>query len=584
MLYIGEFAKTAIYPFLPYSDSYSYFCWAKDIAGGQIWGAAAFMKWPLYAYFLAFLFKLFGANLALIYAFQFILGALNCILVYLIARIIFESRTAFFAGIFCACYGLFIFYEGLLVYSGLSVFLNSLFFLWLLNSNKNFSYSGLFFAGLLLGICTVTQANAAIFGILAVCWVLWSGKQKFRQLAVKFSVFLLGLSMVIGSATLLNYLAEKDFVLLAGNTGFNFYSGNHPQAEGSFFCPKGVTRNQEDMFRDSRIIARAESGRNLKTSGVSRFWFNRAGKNFRENPARHLKLIFKKIALLFSPAEPIHDIEFEFIKDRIGIFRVVFMDLRFILPLAFLGMILAGKNFRQAFLLYLAIVVYALSIVMFFVTARYRLALVPFLAIFSGCAVSRLIDACKERNYFRCGLLGAVLIAFFALLNIKARDKPVLNPQAAIEYYLIRAAIDEGNADYQSAMRLLQAAYGIEPSNYRVLTRMGVVNYNLHKLKEAEEKFKQVIKLCPFCVDAYYNLGFIYNQEKRFSEARPMLERAISLDPENIPAHFEMAMVYKQEANFAQARKELQFVLWRLSRWRLQDRNAAEEELRELPE
>ena len=582
MLYLRDFFKSSLYPFLPFSDSDAYFCWAKDIAGGQLIGRQAAMKWPLYAYLLAFLFKAFNANLSFIYSLQFILGAVNCVLVYLIARIIFGRSSALFAGIFCSLYGLFIFYEGLLVYTSLSLFLNSLFFLWLLNNQWLLGRKNIFFLGLLLGVCAITQANTLAFGVPAALWALSRARPQFRQYSLNFGIFILGLGIVAGSVTLLNYLAEKDLVLIAGNTGFNFYSGNHPEANGTFYCPRGITPNQEDMFRDSRVIARAASNRPLKTSEVSRFWFERARENIWQDPFRHLKLFGKKIVLLFSPAEPVHDVEFSLIKDEAGIFKAMWMDLRFILPLAFLGMLLAARHFKQAFLLYLGVAVFSLSIALFFVSARYRAALVPLLAVFAGFAASSLAGAWQAKSYRKFGLLAAALAAIFLLLNSGGRERAAVDPRDVVEYHLTRAAVFEGNADYPLALKHLRAAYVIAPDNYRVLIRSGVINYRLHNLKEAEERFRQVIRACPLCVDAYYNLGFIYNQEERFSEAKPLLEHAVSLDPDNIGAHFELAMVYKAEKNYARAKEELNFVLARLSRWRLQDRRAAEEELRGL--
>src|SRR3989338_3778301 len=87
IMYLNEYIHTAIYPLLDYSDSYSYYLWAKDIASGDFFGTKAFMKWPLYAYFLGLYFWLFQENLTTIFSLQSALGAINCILVYLIARI-----------------------------------------------------------------------------------------------------------------------------------------------------------------------------------------------------------------------------------------------------------------------------------------------------------------------------------------------------------------------------------------------------------------------------------------------------------------------------------------------------------------
>ncbi|MCX5701707.1 MAG: glycosyltransferase family 39 protein, partial [Candidatus Omnitrophica bacterium] len=371
VMYLKDYKNTKAYPVLAHSDSYSYLVWAKDIVSGDF-GSKAFMKWPLYAYFLAFLFQLFGENILLIYSLQFILGALNCIFIYIIAREIFDRRIGFVAGLLCAWYGLFVFYEGLLIYTGLSLFLNSLLFLFILNIKDNPGRKNLFWIGIFLGICTIAQASIAIFGILAIGWIIQLKKLTPIKTLINFSFFILGLFMVIGGVTLRNYLAEKDFVLIAGNIGINFYSGNNPRATGTFFCPADITLNQEDMFRDSGIIARYETGKDLKTSGVSNFWFNKAIEFIREDRVGYLKLLFKKITYCLSQYEFIHDIEYQLIAGKIGIPKIMFKDLSFLLPFGLLGMLIGVRRFKDSALLYIFLIAVSSSIVMFFIAARYR--------------------------------------------------------------------------------------------------------------------------------------------------------------------------------------------------------------------
>ena len=141
MVYLNQYQSTNIYPVLAHSDSYSYYIWAKDIASGVLLGDRAFMKWPLYAYFLGFLFRFVGENISAIYLLQFVLGAISCCLVYMIARVIFNKSIGFVAALLCVFYGLFMFYEGLLIYTSLSLFLNLILFLWILNIKDNFTES-----------------------------------------------------------------------------------------------------------------------------------------------------------------------------------------------------------------------------------------------------------------------------------------------------------------------------------------------------------------------------------------------------------------------------------------------------------
>lgn len=583
-VYFNDFRNTDAYPILAYSDGYSYFLWGKDIASGDIWGRLAFMKWPLYAYFLGFLFKMFGSNVTLVYALQFILGAVNCLLVYFIAKAIFNRVVAFFAALFCVWYAVFIFYDSLLIYNTLSLFLNSLLFLsfWYI---KDFpSKKNLFWLGLLSGICTITQASILIFSILAAGWILWRGRLSVRKLIYSFSCFCLGLSIVIGAVILRNYLVERDFVIIAGNTGFNFYSGNSPKADGLFYSPLNIALNQDGMFRDAKVIARAAEGRDLKTSEVSRFWFNKSVVFIKSEPLSYLKLLFRKLKFLFSTREFFHEVEYYSIMDKVSIFKIMFMDLRFILPFAFLGMFLNLRNFRKTAMLYLALITMSFSIILFFVTTRYRLAMVPFLIIFAASGVFTMGEALRRRSYVRFGWICAALLIVFTLNNYQVfhKNKPAYSKEAYPDFrYHLRKAIYYNNekSDYQNAIKEIEIAYNMQPDNHYCLLTYGTIYFNMHDFKMAEEKFKGAISNFPLSVDAYYNLGFLYNIEKRFEEAKKVLRQAAFLDPQNAEAHFELGKAYKATGELKKAEDEFILALQRINRWRTKEKGLITKEL-----
>lgn len=586
-IYFKDYTNTDAYPILPYSDSYSYFLWAKDIASGDILGSSAFMKWPLYAYFLGFLFKVFGSNVTLVYALQFMLGAVNCVLVYFIAKTIFDRRVAFLAALFCVWYAVFIFYDSLLIYNSLSLFLNSLLFLFILHIQNHPTKQRLFWAGIFLGISAITQASILFFGVLAIAWILRQNRLSFKKLVYNFSYFVLGLSIIIGSVILRNYLVERDFVLIAGNTGFNFYSGNNPGADGIFYSPLNIALNQDGMFRDAKLVAEATAGRRLTASKVSAFWFNKAMAFVKSEPLSYLKLLLRKLKLLFSTREFFHEVEYYSIIDKISIFKIMFADLKFILPFAFLGMILNLRNFKKAALLYFILITLSLSIILFFVTTRYRLSMVPFLIIFASYGIFGLWEALRQRRYFKLGWLCIALLLIFVLNNYRAsqENKPGNSEGISSDFrYHLRKAIYYNNekSDYDNAIKEVKIALDMQPDNHYCLLTYGTIYFNMQDFKMAEEKFKEAIRVFPLCVDAYYNLGFLYNIQRRFHEAKNALVEAVSLDPENAEAHFELGKAYKAIGENKEAENEFNAALKKINRWRREERAVIARELADL--
>jgi 4-amino-4-deoxy-L-arabinose transferase-like glycosyltransferase len=557
--------------------------WAKNIASGDLLPDTAFMKWPLYAYFLALLLKLFAENLFLVYCVQFILGVLSCLLVYAIAKKLFDRKVALIAASLYTWYGLFIFYEGLFIYVTLSLFLNALFFLSVLHIKDTPTKRNTFWIGTFLGICTLTQPNIAVFGIAVMLFILIMSEVSWQKFLTLFLTFLIGLCVITGSASFLNYVVEKDFILLSGNSGFNFYLGNNPQATGTFVCPPNFVSNQEGMIRDARIIATKELGRPLGTAEVSRFWFKRAMEFIRANPTNYLRLWAKKMMYLVNPQELMSDNEYPFVKNKISIFKILFMDLKFILPLTALGMWLGLKRLKELAPLYLIVFTLSLSITVFIVLTRYRVSALPYAMIFAAYGLVNTWEALRSRNYVRVGWLCAGVIAIAVALNFNPLVTAQKNAVSSVSSDLVSLAMEyQLKGDYHNALLKFERAYRLNPRDQFVVFSLGFAYYQLKDIDAAEDKFKEALRINPLFVDAYYNLGYIYNRESRPQEAKEMLKKALALDPKNMSAHAELALSYKLNAELRQASEEYAFVLRNLKRWQRKERRFLEKELKSL--
>lgn len=577
LIYLFQYSHTSIFPVFTYSDSYYYYIWGRDIASGDFIGREAFMKWPLYAYFIGALFTLSGSSIISVYLLQFFLGAVNCVLVYFIGQQVFNRAAGFIAGLLCAVYGLFIFYDGLLMYSSLSLFLNFCLFLFTLRIQHEPNKKNLFFLGILLGVCTLTQANMVFYGVLAVAWMLRKKKCSLRDAVLPVSSFILGLAIVVGSVTIRNYLVEKDLVLLSGNIGLSFYLGNSEKATGTFFSPVELTLNQEDMFRDARIIAEAKAGRALKSSEVSRFWVLKAAAFIGSQPLQYLRLLCKKLFYHFGVKEFVHDIEFNLLNNKIPVFKLLLMDLRIVLPFCFLGMALAFRKRKETALCYFAIISVTVISVIFFVSSRYRLAIVPFFMLFAGFAAWSVWEALKERKFRSFSTLAVSLLILYPALNYVSilswrENRMPLDKDAAINYYVTRAIGYENALDYREALKEYEHAYGIAPDNKRVLFRLGVIHFRMNNLMAAEAYFKEVAGMNEHCVDAYFNLGVIYNRQQRFQEAIEMLKKAVAFDQKDAKTHFHLGLAYKSAGFTLEAKQEFSDALRKISRWRNEER------------
>jgi tetratricopeptide (TPR) repeat protein len=217
------------------------------------------------------------------------------------------------------------------------------------------------------------------------------------------------------------------------------------------------------------------------------------------------------------------------------------------------------------------------TIMVFFVSSRYRLSLVPFVMLAAAYGIVAIWESVKGRHYRKAISYSLLTIIFAAwpYIQLVCARWAHLGPslyEIRIEKYLVSAMQHEDAAEYEQALADLRLAGSIDPSNRRVLFRQAMVYYYVHDLASAQEAFKQVVAICPLCVDGYYNLGLIYNNEGRFREASVVLEKALALTPEEVAVHFELGRAYQAMNKQEAAREEFNFCLQHISRWRTQER------------
>jgi 4-amino-4-deoxy-L-arabinose transferase-like glycosyltransferase len=180
--------------------------------------------WPL---FLAPLYAAFGPCYPLVYVVLCLLGALSCVLTYLLARELVSEGTARLAGGLAAVYLPHAWFATLLLSENLFVPLLVL-GLWLfIRYLKRLSLAELALSGLVLGVATLTRPFALLLvpillGVLGVAWL--RGRRLVVVPALAFTAAFLA---CIVPWTVRNHHVHGRFVLIATNGGSTFYGGNN---------------------------------------------------------------------------------------------------------------------------------------------------------------------------------------------------------------------------------------------------------------------------------------------------------------------------------------------------------------------
>ncbi|OGG03553.1 hypothetical protein A2W14_03145 [Candidatus Gottesmanbacteria bacterium RBG_16_37_8] len=105
------------------------------------------------------------------------------------------------------------------------------------------------------------------------------------------------------------------------------------------------------------------------------------------------------------------------------------------------------------------------------------------------------------------------------------------------------------NYIWQSEYALWKDVAGKSPNKARPHYNLGVASYSTGKITEAKNEFQKTIALDPQYLDAYRNLGYIFESEKKYDEA-------LSLYNQGLKVNFYDTTIRAQIASFYTSRKK----------------------------
>lgn len=463
---------------LPSVDERMYHEWALAIHGGDWLGDSVFLNGPLYPYLLALFYGLFGTSPAAAKAAQCVLGALSCVLVWAIARRLFDTRAALLASAMTAVYGMLVFYEGTLVVANLQVFLALLILLAVVRAIERPGVVAWLGAGALVGFSAIARPNVLLFGAAIALWLPLALRERLpraRRVAMVVA-FAGGAALTVLPVTLRNYAVGGDFVLVTHAGGLNFFVGNNPDASGVFRVPRIFPRALADDPWEQRATfeayAERASGRELTPSEVSDFWRARGLDYIRGHPGQWLRLELRKLALSVNAHEPWNIRSYTLTRDFSWVLRLPLLSFGALAPLALLGIALTWRDWRRLVPLYAMLGTVLATLLVFFVLARYRMPAVPVLAIFAAAGLVALADLVRARRW-RSVALAALLALGFGLVT----QRSLVREDLSVAYYNL------GN-------------------RYRELAQWD----------DAIEAYRESLRRNPSYVSAYNNLAIAYER------------------------------------------------------------------------
>jgi 4-amino-4-deoxy-L-arabinose transferase-like glycosyltransferase len=399
-------------------DSDAYHQWALRIAAGHVLPTEAFYQSPLYAYYLAALYALFGEGTWSPRVIQVVLGSVSPVLVYAIATRLHSSRVGWLAGVGLALYGPIVLEEitisktTLLVVTSLAAFA---LYLWEVPRGRTL---GVVAAGLLFGITVVGVGQWLPAFLVLIAWAPRMAERlpraDRRRVAAAFAAG--GLAVILPVAAW-NTGKGGGLLLTSGDAGLNLYNGNNERASGLPAKPIGLRDVPRYEEEDGRWLAERAMGHRLSQAEVSRYWTGQALAWIGGHPIDWLVVLGKKLITLWNAFEIPDNYHYAFMRAHFLPWLWPLITFAVVAPLALVGAATRFWRRTDVTALYIAAGVYLATVLVFYVRGRYRIPAVPFLMVFAALAVERVIVAVSARRWRAVLALGAGLVVAAAITN-----------------------------------------------------------------------------------------------------------------------------------------------------------------------
>jgi pentatricopeptide repeat protein len=542
--------------------------WSQALLNGvSLHPGSAYFRAPLYAYFLAFIYTLFDQDYLAVRVVQFIIGSLSVLLIYFLGRRIFNPLVGRIAGTMAAFYGTFIYFEGELLIPVLILFLNLLLMLAVLATAERPKWWKWLVCGALLGLSAIARPSVLIFLIALVPWMAVTlrrrGQGRSRSL-LHITGLILGVVLLMLPIHLHNYRMAKDFSpAMVSQGGVNFFIGNNPGSDGATAIVPGTRATWWGGYYDTLQMAEEAEGRTLKASEVSAYWFRRGLQFIREEPAKALRLMARKLALFWEAQEVSNNKNIYFFSARRPLTElfirpgVIALPFGLVAPLALAGMVLAWrrKEGRGAGLSALFVFTYMFGVILFFVNARFRLPVVPFLLPFAAYVLWILF---QRGRLIRAVLIIALVLLFGVLVNANLSGVP---PPSEAEAYSSLGNVYLGKQMYTQAEESYRLALKADPGYVRPISGLARIYDRTDRPEKAIEQWERAISLSPEMMELHFMAGFSYYAVGRLDDAIAAWEEAVRLQPDFPQPHFQLGIAYEDMGDDQRAIEEYRTTL-----------------------
>ena len=299
-------------------------------------------------------------------------------------------------------------------------------------------------------------------------------------------------------------------------------------------------------------------------SEVSRFWFGRSLEFIRQEPLTYLKLLLRKLYLFWNGYEIESNKDLYFFRRYSLVLRGLLwryglsFPFGLIAPLALTGILLSLRERRNVGLLYLFVGSYVLSVILFFVTARYRIPVIPFLILFGAYALYWIYRTARAGRYRELALPLCCTVLFALISN--SRLYGATDSDSARMHGLV-GTIYAQQGLYDKAIAEFRAAVTRDPDSPKPHCFLGMIYRKIGAYGAAADAYRAALKIRPDYTAARCDLALIYREEGLYREAAAEYRAALRFSPGDVEARHNLAEIYYLQKLYDRARTEYEKVL-----------------------
>jgi hypothetical protein len=533
LLYLSAWASSPFFvPVTGGNDRSLYDSVARTVAGGQILPKGVFQYMPLYGWFLGAIYAVSG-KLALSAAglVGAILDAVTAALIVVASRAAGATRPApAIAGGLYALYPLAIVYSVVTMPNTLNALLLLCVAMGFMRLARGAPPLRWLLCGLLAGVASLGFAGMLLVAVAGAIAVAAFGLKRGVVDLRGFMAFLAGFMLPIAPVAVHNTRAEGSFVLITAHGGFNLYMGNHEGATGYPMQLPGFRGDQGSLLADAWNEVEREQGSRPTAAQFSRYWSSKARTFIFGSPADAARLYLSKFMKFWNLRE----------YDDMRLLPMVRLaGIAFSSPLwpgfgiaAFLGLCgLAGTRGNAPLRVVLAAGV--VSLLIFFITARYRLTLVPILLVFGALALTRwrelAMRAALERAQDAWKGIGCAAATAGCAAVLVCWPIPQGDFRALDRYNVAAHLLDRGMAE--EALTQAKAGIDLDPGLADLHFVAGNALFGLGRFEQAAQAYREAIGRQPAHAGAHFNLAVTLKSQGRSAEALREAQMALKIDP-----------------------------------------------------